>query len=459
MKPFWSNGLTTLHHGDSRQLHLPDESVHCVVTSPPYFGLRVYSENNPASIGLEPTAEEYIASLVQVFREVRRTLRSDGVLWLNLGDSYSGARGDYGTDAGGQTHEPRDGDHWMRPRANHPGFRGPASSLPNGNRLGIPERVVLALQRDGWIWRDQIVWAKVAPMPESIQGTRWERCRVKVARGQVGRHGAQGHMNESDLGGQRRRKKQAKNDQHPTDRRKRGINGRTQPRPASEPEEPTTGRGQESWRAMTNLEKPQRDFHHDRSDSPGAVWKDCPGCPKCRNAGGYVLRQGSWRCTAAHEMIFMLTKRMGYYSDGYPVQTLTNRGVTPEAGANRRSVWKDIRPEPYHGEHYAAFPSDLPRLAIQASTSVRGVCPECGSQWARMIDRPHLSVGWRPTCLHQDKEPVPATVLDPFVGSGRTCLAAQQLGIRSIGVDLNQDYLEQAKETLMQPFTPPLGLD
>ena len=140
MGTYWDNGPVQLYQADARSIPLPDQSVHCVVTSPPYFGLRVYADNDDRGIGLESTVEEYIDNLVDVFREVWRVLRNDGVAWLNLGDSY--------------------GD--------------------GGGRLGIPERVVLTLQADGWTWRDTIIWAKKSSMPESLAGWRWERCRVKV---------------------------------------------------------------------------------------------------------------------------------------------------------------------------------------------------------------------------------------------------------------------------------------
>lgn len=109
---------------------MPGESVHCCVTSPPYFGLRDYGVDG--QIGLEPTPDEFVSALVSVFREVRRVLRDDGTLWLNLGDSY-----------------------------------GKEKQL-----LGIPWRVAFALQADGWYLRQDIIWHKPNPMPESVK----DRC-------------------------------------------------------------------------------------------------------------------------------------------------------------------------------------------------------------------------------------------------------------------------------------------
>src|SRR5689334_15689330 len=149
---------------------LPAESVHCVVTSPPYWGLRDYG--HPDQLGLEPTPEQYVANMVEVFRAVRRVLRDDGTLWLNLGDSYAGGgtigRNDttaerlaeraaqYGTGTGKGSAVGAQGN---RPRAD---------GLKHKDMCGIPWRVAFALQADGWYLRSDIIWAKPNPMPESV---------------------------------------------------------------------------------------------------------------------------------------------------------------------------------------------------------------------------------------------------------------------------------------------------
>jgi len=170
--PYWDNGPVQLYQADARSIPLPDHSVHCVVTSPPYFGLRVYKDNDDRGIGLESTVEDYIGNLVDVFREVRRVLRDDGVAWLNLGDSYaSDTKGTGGPSV-----------KQLRNAGSFHGVTRHSIDVISGNRLGIPERVVLALQADGWVWRDTIIWAKKSAMPESLAGWRWERCRVKSGR-------------------------------------------------------------------------------------------------------------------------------------------------------------------------------------------------------------------------------------------------------------------------------------
>ena len=142
-----------------RMRTLPDSCVNTCVTSPPYFGLRDYGHEG--QIGLEDTPEAFVARLVEVFREVHRVLRDDGTLWLNLGDSYasSGKRGGAGDNIGsdGYIRQGRDGRG-----------RSPNGGLATKQLLGIPWRVAFALQADGWYLRQDIIWHKPNPMPESV---------------------------------------------------------------------------------------------------------------------------------------------------------------------------------------------------------------------------------------------------------------------------------------------------
>lgn len=157
----------TLLHGDCRSIlpTLPARSVQSVVTSPPYFGLRRYDVEGE-QIGAESTPAEYVASLVAVFREVRRVLREDGTVWLNLGDSYAGNSGRSGEgEARALSSAKFHGGH-----AHLEQRRVTASGgVPEKNLLGMPWRVAFALQEDGWILRSDIVWSKPNPMPESVR--------------------------------------------------------------------------------------------------------------------------------------------------------------------------------------------------------------------------------------------------------------------------------------------------
>jgi DNA modification methylase len=157
--------------GDCRDVlkTLPDESAHCVVTSPPYFGLRDYGQAD--QMGLEATPEAYIEGMVSVFREVRRVLRADGTMWVNMGDSYA-------TD-GGPGWQGKNGDRSDRR------FTGTRNTVPmreqsrtayRGHKpkdlLGMPWMLAFALRADGWWLRQDIIWSKPNPMPESVR----DRC-------------------------------------------------------------------------------------------------------------------------------------------------------------------------------------------------------------------------------------------------------------------------------------------
>lgn len=165
----------TILQGDVRERlrGLPDESVHCVVTSPPYWGLRDYGV--VGQIGLEPTIFEHIDLLVDVFREVRRVLRSDGTLWLNYGDAYAGSWGAQSRDshiAG------KDGYNASKISANQiraaqqrkgTGSSSRTPGLKPKDRMLMPARLAIALCDDGWWVRDEIIWCKPNPMPSSVR--------------------------------------------------------------------------------------------------------------------------------------------------------------------------------------------------------------------------------------------------------------------------------------------------
>ena len=155
----------TILAGDCRETlkTLQDKSVNCCVTSPPYFGLRDYGMED--QIGLEQTPDQFVSELVEVFREVKRVLRDDGTLWLNLGDSYAGSgKG-----------------RWADGNSYATGKQATSKGTTEGklvksitpdckpkDLIGIPWRVAFALQADGWYLRQDIIWHKPNPMPESV---------------------------------------------------------------------------------------------------------------------------------------------------------------------------------------------------------------------------------------------------------------------------------------------------
>lgn len=158
MSIYYQDDSVTLHHGDAlaSARELADRSMDCIVTSPPYFRLRDYGTEG--QYGLEDSPAAYVENMRALFAELRRVLADDGTLWLNLGDSYvhknaSGPQGVVGERAS-RTHTAAGSGGW--------------SGLPDKNLLGIPWRVMFALQDDGWIVRSEIIWAKRNVMPESV---------------------------------------------------------------------------------------------------------------------------------------------------------------------------------------------------------------------------------------------------------------------------------------------------
>lgn len=406
-----------------------------------------------SQIGLEQTPDLYVEGLVRdVFGPIKdRVLRDDGVLFVNLGDTWG--RGTRGRWAGDNKRD----QHGLNSDVVYDENLGESAEFPELNRIGIPERFVLAMQAAGWVWRDTIVWEKASPMPSSVNGWRWQRHRIKIAPSKRGEF--KGH-------------------------------------------EKLPG---------------ARDGKHFDSQ---AKWEDCPGCEKCRGNNGLILRKGSWRTTAGHEYIYMFTKGEEYFCDAEAIREMavtgkwaamppiggvkkaggdnpTYSGNTPPGDGmrNPRSVWR-LTTEPLKHKHFAAFPTELPRRLIQVATSEKGYCAKCGEPWCRVVEttrvpsRPgtdskvnrasadpespyhqhngmtvgnrdpmrHVSrtrtLGWRPTCNCNCDETVPATVLDPFLGSGSTAIAACQLGRNCIGLELNPEYVEMARQRIGKALRP-----
>ena len=161
--------VNKIYLGDSTELLklLPDESVNCCITSPPYFGLRDYGKDG--QIGLEETPEKYIDKLVAVFREVKRVLKEDGTLWINIGDSYAGGAGRWGgTNNVSEKQTTNNGSLSEIPIAK----KWQHDIIKPKDLIGIPWMLAFALRADGWYLRQDIIWHKPNPMPESVK----DRC-------------------------------------------------------------------------------------------------------------------------------------------------------------------------------------------------------------------------------------------------------------------------------------------
>ena len=365
---------------------LPDACVQCVVTSPPYWGLRDYGVEG--QIGLEPTPEDYVEKMVEVFREVRRVLRDDGTLWLNLGDSYNGSGGAGGDYAPG-------GLKAGQPK--YPGRR--ISALKPKDLVGIPWRVAFALQEDGWYLRSDIIWSKPNPMPESVtdrptKSHEYVFLLAKQARYFYDADAVREAHKEPNRGnGERDR----------VNYNTGGIIGRGR---VGEYEEGVrlynpTGRNRRTvWEIAT---QPMPDAHF--ATFPEALVRPCimagtsarGACPECG---------APWR---------RVVERVRYH------------GLAPVAGGKTANL----------AETHRWNRLDRRRKAALAA----GVDPH-------NLFRHGTTLGWQPSCTCGREETVPCVVLDPFGGSGTVAKVARDLGRSSISCELNPEYVEIAKKRL-----------
>jgi len=169
----WTKGSATVITGDALEVlrGLETGSAHCCITSPPYYGLRDYG--HPGQYGLEDTPEAYVARMVEVFAEVRRVLRIDGTLWLNIGDSYNSRLNGSPNGIGRLYGQTMDDPGYDRPcRAATTLTRRVFPGLKPKELMGIPWRVAFAIQDAGWFLRQDIIWHKPNPLPESVR----DRC-------------------------------------------------------------------------------------------------------------------------------------------------------------------------------------------------------------------------------------------------------------------------------------------
>ena len=319
----------------------------------------------------------------------RPTLKPTGSLWVNLGDSYVG--GGHGPTGGSSTLRGKEGRALYEERQGFVDQKTPSAGLPEKSLAGVPERFVLAMQRRGWLYRERIVWHKLAHMPESVDD-RCTRAHEDVF------HFTLGPRYYGDM------------------------------------------------KAVRVPATPAQADHNERYAHEYATGVSAHGQPGNVNHKGLHERPGP-------------------------------------GGHNLDTVWT-LANEPSKVQHYAAYPRALATRPILISTSEYGVCSSCGAPWHRIVQttRGHASgsgrsgrapkgkngrlqgggstldvrngpvvgyetLGWQQGC-DCDADPVPATVLDPFVGSGTTVAAARALGRRAIGIDASLAYLPRAAARL-----------
>lgn len=406
---------------------LPEESVHCMVTSPPYWGLRDYGV--PGQLGMESTLAEYISNMVMLFREARRVLRSDGVLWLNMGDGYAtspNGRSAKNTKAAGND------DRTFRDKP----MSTIGGSLKPKDLMMQPHRLAIALQDDGWYVRADCVWHKPNPMPESISDrptkaheyvfllTKSERywydpepVKTPVKPNSIKRRGravSVNHKNAQGAPGQ-------------------AVHSMFKPR---ENAHRNDGAGTQSRRTFDEKFAPKHD--DSRWDSGG---------PRQRG-----------------------------FDESYSGQVMPM--------ANLRSVWV-IPARGFKGAHFATFPIELPKICILTGCPSK-TCAECGAPYVRVNEKqfyPQLTsehnikgagaqkpmdasngwqgvprgvvltetLGWKPTCTCDTTDTRPGLVLDMFMGSGTTAVVAKLLNRDYIGSELNPEYIKLAEKRIARP--------
>jgi DNA modification methylase len=392
---------------------LADNSVHCCVTSPPYWNLRDYGVEG--QIGLEATPAEFIATMVDVFEEVRRVLRPDATCWINMGDSYA--------TSATSPHQSR--AHLSGGDDLNPTFR---PCVPLGLKAKdlcmMPHRLAIALQDAGWWVRQDICWSKPNPMPESVR----DRCTKSHEYIFLLAKSAQYYYDAEAI------KEPVVGD---PDAPRNRFDTKDYEVPGQKPQK-RLARGV-GFGHGTDAEERQRK----RVTAPAKdAGRDDQGLRTAARFGGGA----------------------GFRDD--PDSRPSTR--------NKRSVWT-MATHSFAEAHFATFPPELPEICIKAGTSEAGHCPECGNRWVRVIERTPMVIaktdrnddrgtrtgtsgtmvspassattGWAPTCACSC-DPVPDVVLDPFFGAGTSGLVADRLQRDCIGIELNLAYAEIARKRI-----------
>jgi DNA modification methylase len=426
---------------------LPGDAVHCCVTSPPYYGLRDYgtgrweggdptcahrsptmragrNENRPMLPGsAAPTLDAYVERLVGVFREVRRVLHPSGTLWLNLGDSYSskppGCKG-VSRSSGLNGVNSASGSYRERLEQGH-GTKRDTTNIPGvkpKDLIGVPWLVAFALRADGWHLRQWAPWVKRNPMPESVTDRPGTACEVLFM----------------------------------------------------------LSKGPRAYYDRLAVAKPIAAAT--RGDRPNDGRPVGNGFPGPTTKGGGRLGSDDTRNRRNADWWF--------------------ESVGPLVAEDGRLLGFDVTPQPYKGAHFAVMPPRLVEPCVLAGTSERGCCPACRAPWRRVVGRARVATrpgakskvyaeppvhpdspvrehhgdvcgrrdpqrhctkvttaGWKAGCDCAAGPPVPCVVLDPFAGSGTTLAVAVGLGRRAVGAELNEQYVELARQR-MRTVTPAL---
>lgn len=510
--------------GTSTHIDLPDNSVHTIITSPPYWGLRAYGSDleiwdvkdtapkeckeegkhiwvsageiinrggspntlsekqlsNPGSVnairsqagyfcaichawkgelGSEPSPDLYIRHMVQVFHEAKRVLRKDGTCWINIGDSYSGSLKGVDNNGkqyiGGETQQNNVGSLGVW----HADWE--ALGMKPKDMIGIPGLLAQALKADGWYWRAFFPWVKLNGMPGSqddrpTMNIEWW---ILLSKTKYTYYDQEVIKLPAKFSSAERKARAKMSHKHaPSDK----VNGTR----------PLSGK-------MNSIDPApvpaSQNFHREsgkvlETEVPGQVPQHRADREDSDPDGLRIRRASDWWNESVDIAIDQLQVQLNHLrmvkrggmmlnEEGDPLAVIAATGSTGD-------------------EHYAAYPIKLIEPMILASTSEKGVCPKCGAPWVRQVEEisrmpwedrkaagaqtgstekgmgvnlgegmPHelgtysTTIGWAPSCKHTDLEPIPATVMDMFCGTGTTGAAALILGRRAILQEIKDEYI------------------
>lgn len=368
----------------AQYIPLADNSVHCVVTSPPYWGLRAYgtkpqswSDGWSGEYGSEPTLDLYVAHSVEIFQEVRRVLRDDGTVWLNIGDSYA----NHG--AGGS------GKHlnWIGDGIVSRKKLLPCNGLKAKDQVFVPHRIAMALQADGWWVRDTIIWHKPNPMPSSVTDRtttahEYVFLLTKSAR----------YFYDADA-----------------------------------IREPVTSTGGNSFGSVKKL---------DDGVAQG------PNTRGIRRIGSEDQRNHPLGRNKRSVWTIATQSFSGAHFATFPVKLVTpcilagtsEKGCCPSCGAQWKRVVERVREFASGSGRSGNMPVGKNGSGMQDGGETKGIQrgPVVGT----------VTIHWLPSCKCPAHEPIPSTVFDPFGGAMTTAVAAKRLGRSVIAIELNAEYIK-----------------
>lgn len=397
MEAWFEDERTKLYCGDSLAVlrELPDESVQCCVTSPPYWALRDYGVEG--QLGCESTPEEYVQKLVLIFSELRRVMRNDGVLFLNLGDSYAAGgklgpsrAGTQSTLGGSSDYQDRArgsqlpaGLHETQRRAGAIGraWQKAPPGLKQKDLVGIPWMVAFALRADGWYLRSEIIWGKRNPMPESVtdRPTKSHEQVFVLSKSKTYFWDSIGSQEQAIV----------------------GNNG----------SQMCSGK-----KAVTQHRQGKQHRIDSATRNMRSVWM----------LSSYPLKSAHFAAFPPELVRRCLATGVAEFGCCSSCKTPYTRIIEKRRIPTRPGTASKVNRASQHDNS----PANLQNGMVVGNRDAQRHCTE------------KVTVGWTPSCECVQNAPMPCVVLDPFHGAGTTWKVCQRLGLRYVGIELNPEYLQ-----------------